>query len=194
MRPPVGRRVPLLQGPVFIREGPEPRVDRAPRADRGQRLGVGSGEAQALPGECVQARRLYPTVTVGADVVLPQAVYDDQDDVHLRRSGASPPPIRAAPAIPAPATFRKCRLVESSSPHPSPGRIQGAIIFINRPPGHAETRSRATMPAVGTIVTGSRDLSRTAEGLWWMAPGPRATAGLLRVLQAPEHPEHPCWW
>src|SRR5215204_3293735 len=77
------------------------------------------------------------------------------------------PPIKAAPAIPAPAAFRKSRLVRVfftpsfSRTHPG-----GDYIVILRPPGHAgnplpcENARHGTI--VGIAVTGPR---RTAQRL-----------------------------
>src|SRR5215210_4149958 len=74
--------VPLL--PVPERERPYPRVDRTPRQDGRQGLGVGAVETQALPGEGVEVGGLYPVVAVDAQVVSSQAVYDHQYYVHSR--------------------------------------------------------------------------------------------------------------
>ena len=65
--------------------GPHPCVDGTPNLYRGHGLGVGLGEEQALFGEGIQSGGLYPIVAVGADVVLPQGVYDHQDDVRSCR-------------------------------------------------------------------------------------------------------------
>src|SRR5215212_5731456 len=74
--------VPLL--PVPERERPYPRVDRAPRQDGWQRLGVRAVEAQALLCEGVEVGGLYPLIAVDAEVVSSQAVYDHQYHVHSR--------------------------------------------------------------------------------------------------------------
>ena len=103
--------------------GPHPCVDGTPHRDRGHGLGVGLGEEQALFGEGIEGGGLYPVVAVGADVILPQGVYDHQDDVGpvpppgryssgsrgtLSAKPAHPAaPSRDAPAAPAPAVLKK---------------------------------------------------------------------------------------
>src|SRR5215218_11343182 len=89
-------------------------------------------------------------------------------------SGAPPhpaPPVRAAPAIPAPAILRKCRLVRVFFTSPSPGRIQGAIIFINRPPGHAGNPLPCDNARRGNYRdggTGPLEDGGVAEAVWWI--------------------------
>jgi hypothetical protein len=72
--------VPLL--PVSERECPYPRVDRAPRQDGRQRFGVRAVEGEALFGEGIEVGGLDPIIPVDAEVVPPEAVYDDQYYVH----------------------------------------------------------------------------------------------------------------
>ena len=105
MRLALGDRLPALQDyvlalgrlPVPERPGPHPRVDRPPGADGRYRLGVGTGEAQALFSQSVEVWGLDPAVAVGSDVVLPQAVYDDQDDVGVAFCGGlAAPEVRQA--------------------------------------------------------------------------------------------------
>ena len=55
--------------------------DRAPGRDRDHRLGEGAVEAQAARGESVDVGRLDLRRAIGADVVRPQAVDDQDDDV-----------------------------------------------------------------------------------------------------------------
>src|ERR671917_938745 len=62
--------------------GPHPGVDGTPGRYGGHGFRVGAGEEQALPGEGIEGRGLYPVVAVGAHVVFSQAVEDNQDDVH----------------------------------------------------------------------------------------------------------------
>ena len=85
----VGDRLPALKtdiyapvtSPVLERPGPEARVYGPPRADRRCGLGISPTKAQALLGESVQVGGLDLIVTVDADVILPQAVHDDQHHV-----------------------------------------------------------------------------------------------------------------
>ena len=93
----VGYRLPALQAgiyafvtpPVLERPGPEPRVYGPPRTDSRRGLGVGPGEAQAVSGEGIEVRSLDLVVAIGADVILPQTVHDDQHHVGgpIRRRG-----------------------------------------------------------------------------------------------------------
>src|SRR5215211_6739726 len=91
----VGDRLPALKtdvyalvtSPVLERPGPEARVYGPPRADRRYGLGVSPTKAQALLCESVQVGGLDLLVAVGADVVLPQAVQDDEHHVGVRRRG-----------------------------------------------------------------------------------------------------------
>src|SRR5918995_5020515 len=71
----------LVTSPVLERPGPEARVYGPPRADRWRGLGVSPTKAQALLCEGVQVGGLDLLVAVGADVILPQAVHDDQHHV-----------------------------------------------------------------------------------------------------------------
>src|SRR5215217_1912694 len=78
-----------VEAPVHVvevpeRERPYTRVDRAPRQDGWEGLGVRAVEAQALLGEGVEVGGLYPVVSVDAEVVPSQAVYDHQYYVHSR--------------------------------------------------------------------------------------------------------------
>src|SRR5918998_6864015 len=110
-------------------------------------------------------------------------------------------PSRAVPAAPAPATFRKLRLVKVLfTPPLSPGGTQGAIIVIWGPSGHAGTPLACENARCGR--DGHDAVAENRTGLpSWVAEeaGGRATgrggrpgggAGLLRVLQAPERREH----
>ena len=69
--------------PVPERPGPHAGVYYPAGADREQGLGVGSAEAQALPGQSIYVGGLDPTIAVGSYVVFSEAVYDYQDDVGL---------------------------------------------------------------------------------------------------------------
>src|SRR5829696_6371290 len=84
-------------------------------------------EQQALPCEGVEGRGLYPGVAVGADVVLPEAVYDHQD--HVRTS----PPAREVviryprhlvgeAGAPGHAEQRRPGRADTSGPQEVPGR------------------------------------------------------------------------
>src|ERR671911_2427682 len=85
----VGYRLPALQDyvltlgrhPVSEGPGPEARVYGPPRADRRYGLGVSPTKEQAVFGEGVEVGGPDVLVAVGADVILPQAVDDDQDHV-----------------------------------------------------------------------------------------------------------------
>src|SRR5215211_2164703 len=91
----VGDRLPALKtdvyafvtSPVLERPGPEARVYGPPRADRRRGLRVCPTEEQALLCESVQVGGLDLLVAVGADVILPQAVHDDQHHVGVRSRG-----------------------------------------------------------------------------------------------------------
>src|SRR3712207_6269886 len=77
-------RSPPVSG-RFEGEGSRPRVDRSPGWDGWHSVRVRAGEAQTLLGEGVEVWGLYPGVAVGPDVVLSQAVQNDQDDVAAGR-------------------------------------------------------------------------------------------------------------
>src|SRR4029450_3205705 len=64
------------------RPRPHARVYRPPRAEGGQRLGVGPGKAEALLRQGVEVGGLDLVVAVGPDVVLPQTVQYNEYDVH----------------------------------------------------------------------------------------------------------------
>ena len=112
------------------RPGPHPRVDGASGRQGGHRLGVGAGEQQALFGEGVEGGGLDPGVAVGADVVPPEGVYDDQDDVQpspagrytsgsetLREAVAPGQSSRVAPAAPTPRSSKNLPQRPSISCH-----------------------------------------------------------------------------
>ncbi len=78
--------VPLVEPVAPAGEGPHPGVHRPPHRQCGQRLRVGVQEPHALPSQGVDVRGLDPVVPVGPDVVPPQAVEHDQDDVCQRNT------------------------------------------------------------------------------------------------------------
>ena len=88
-RKPAGAGAELeVRLPVAEREDPLAREDRAARRDRHHRLGERAVESHALGGQRVDVRCLHLRRAVGADVIRPQAVDDQQQHVHvLARSG-----------------------------------------------------------------------------------------------------------
>ena len=81
--PGVSRR-PRWGCPAPKRPDPAAAEDRATSRDRGHGLRVEVAQAQATGGEGVDERRLG-AASVGADVVGPQGVDDDHDEVRTRR-------------------------------------------------------------------------------------------------------------
>src|SRR5215211_490877 len=92
------------------------------------------------------------------------------------------PPIKAAPAIPAPAALRNSPLVRVFFTPSSPGRIQVAIIVILRPPGHAGNPPPCENARHGNYRGDGRDGAtrdraasteggRVAEAVWLITTG-----------------------
>src|ERR671921_2345671 len=138
--------IPLL--PVPERERPYTRVDRAPRQDGRQGLGVRAVETQALFGEGVEVGGLYPVVAVDPEVVSSQAVYDHQYYVHSRSparkvlfghlcnaAGQAAAPGRAehgSPGGPGTGHLEKVPALEGAPLHPSPPGFSGAMsVFVS---------------------------------------------------------------
>src|SRR5215211_5987158 len=146
--------VPLL--PVPERERPYPRVDRTPRQDGGQGLGVRAVEAQAIPGQGVEVGGLYPVVAVDAEVVSSQAVYDHQYYVHSRSParkvlvghlckavGQAAAPGRAEHGSPCTGHLEKVPAREGALLHPSPPGMRRHVRApgFSRPPYFSRAKS-----------------------------------------------------
>src|SRR5918995_2913460 len=113
--------------PAPEREAPESRVDTPPGWYGRDRLGIRVGEEEALLGEGVEVRGLYPAVAVGADVVFPQGVYYHQDyvqDLTASIDMLSRPSVAAADYTARPGRYRHALSAADRKPTPSSLRRQ----------------------------------------------------------------------